>query len=114
MSTANQPDLFTAAPAQPEKLAEEIAWLEKLLLESSCWMTARDIALTTQGRILDRDIRDLASRTAKIISGQRGYKHMAHSTLEEANHCAAALQSQAKKMDERACAIRRYAHQILG
>jgi len=56
----------------------------------------------------------VASECENIISGQRGYKHIAHATPEEINHAANWLESQAKKMSERACAIRRNAHKIFG
>jgi hypothetical protein len=90
------------------------AWLENLLLHSCCWMTAKDIVLTTQGSVLDRDLRDLASQSASIISGQKGYKHIAHATAAEVDHCANWLTSQGKKMIKRGIAIRRAAHKILG
>lgn len=105
-----QPDLFTARP-QADAAA---SWLEKLLFESKCWMTAGDVQLTTQGRVLDREIRQVASESCKIISGQKGYKHIAHATSEEVNHAANWLESQAKKMSDRACGIRREAHRIFG
>ncbi len=106
------PDLFAPRPAAG--VSKELAWLEKLLLEARCWMTAGDITLTTMGRVIDRDIRQMASESPRIISGQKGYKHVAHATAEEVNHAANWLESQAKKMSDRACAIRRAAHQLFG
>jgi len=106
---SNQPDLFSRVVTP-----QEMGWLEKLLLDGKCWMTAGDIALTTQGRVNDRDIREVASGSAMIISGQKGYKHVSHSTAEEINRCANGLESQAKKMSDRAGAIRRQAHKIFG
>lgn len=110
ISTEQQPDLFTAKPA----VDPEASWLEKLLFEGKCWMSARDIMATTKGAVIDREIRQVASECEHIISGQKGYKHIAHATAEEINHAANWLESQAKKMSERACAIRRNAHKIFG
>ena len=62
-----------------------------------------------------RFVRALAEAAgAEIISGQRGYKWIGNATSEEVNHAASWLESQAKKMSERACAIRRRAHEIFG
>jgi hypothetical protein len=105
-----QCDLFAARPAADDSAS----WLEKLLFESKCWMSAKDIQLTTHGRVIDREIRQLASDSCKIISGQKGYKHIAHATAEEVNHAANWMESQAKKMSDRACALRREAHKIFG
>jgi len=106
---AQQPELFG-----PQRAEQEVSWLEKLLGDAKCWMSARDIMETTKGRVIDREIRHVASECENIISGQRGYKHIAHATPEEINHAANWLESQAKKMSERACAIRRNAHKIFG
>lgn len=107
ISTEQQDDLFSTKPPA-------MSWLERLLFDGKCWMSANDIQLTTQGRVIDRDIRQLASECPRILSGQRGYKHIAHATPEEVNHAANWLESQAKKMSERACGIRREAHKIFG
>lgn len=109
MSTS-QPELKIFVPVDDDP---NIAWLENLLDGSRCWMTAGDIELTTQGRKGDRNIRALASASQWIISGQKGYKHLKHATPEEIHHAAAWLESQAKKMSERACTIRRNGHRIL-
>lgn len=111
--TESQPTLFDAQPLK-DGVEAQASWLEKLLLQAKCWMTARDIQLTNMGGVIDREIRQIASESANIISGQKGYKHIAHATAEEVNHAANWLESQAKKMSERACAIRRNAHRTLG
>lgn len=111
MSEAVQTDFFNPAHQAPESPS---AWLEKLLRDANCWMTAGDIALTTFGRVNDRDIRKLASKNTNIITGQKGYRHIIHSTAEEIAHCANTLESQAHEMSERACGIRKRAHQIFG
>lgn len=100
---------FPAAPHDPN-----VQWLEELLLGAKCWMSAKDISLTVGGKALDREIRELASASKWIISGQKGYRHISHATAEEINHAANWLESQAKKMSERAGRIRRSAHQVFG
>lgn len=91
-----------------------VQWLENFLRDGKCWFTARDIELSTHGRVGDRDIRALASASPWIISGQKGYKHLEHASPEEVDHAANWLESQAKKMSERACLIRRNAHRRIG
>ena len=113
-ATEPQPDLFTPPSATAGTPSVEASWLERLLLEGKCWMTARDIMLTSTGSVLDRDIRQIASESTKIISGQKGYKHIAHASMEEIDHASNWLISQGKKMIKRGIATRRYAHQILG
>lgn len=108
--SANQPELKIFVPSADDV---NVIWLENLLDGSHCWMTAKDIGLTTWGKIGDRDIRALASASEWIISGQKGYKHLKHATPEEIHHAAAWLESQAKKMSERACSIRRNGHKLL-
>lgn len=103
-----QTDLFTPRVT----VDAEASWLEKLLFESKCWMSARDIMATTKGGVIDREIRQVASDCSKIISGQKGYKHVAHATAEEVNHSANWLISQGKKMIKRGIAQRRAAHKI--
>ena len=108
---SQQPELkiFTYPPDDSNTV-----WLETLLDGAKCWMTASDIALTTSGKIGDRDIRALASSSSNVLSGQKGYKHIKHATAEEIDHAANWLESQAKKMSDRAGAIRRNAHKIFG
>ncbi len=105
--TTKQPDLFDR-PSTPS----ERCWLEELLDGAKCWMTAGDIVQTTKCRVIHREIRQAASDSPMIISGQKGYKHVAHATAEEINHAANWLESQARKMSDRAGAIRRQAHKI--
>lgn len=109
-SSSPQKELpFTFAPEDAN-----VKWLEELLKGHGGWMTRRDIELSTGGRVGDRDIRALASASEWIISGQKGYKHIEHATPEESAHAANWLESQAKKMSERACVIRRNAHRRIG
>jgi hypothetical protein len=105
-----QPDLF----AQPGHSAEaDVAWFEKLLQGGQVWMTAEDILLSLQ-RPADeknkRKLRELANKSHWIISGQKGYRHVEHCTIEEINRCANTLESQAFEMSQRAGRLRRAAH----
>jgi hypothetical protein len=109
-----QPDLF-AAPRHPENA--DVAWLENHLKGNPGWHTSRELIgfllkpATDDNR---RWIRELASKSKWVISGQKGYQHLEHSTPEEINHAAHWLESQAKQMSERAGAIRSNAHKIFG
>lgn len=105
-----EPDLFT--PPARTRFERNVAWLENLLRGAAAWMTAHNILLTigAAGEDQRRMIRELASQSEWIISGQKGYKHLEHATPEESAHAANWLESQAKKMSERACALRRNAH----
>lgn len=107
-----QPDLFE----QPRHaVGADVEWLENLLRGSEAWVTSRE-CITLIGRPVTDDsrrwVRELASGSKWIISGQKGYKHLQHATAEEVQHCAAWLESQAKKMSDRACAIRANAHKV--
>jgi len=108
-SSSDQADLFAVPPIQVSGL-----WLENLLKGAACWMSARDIELTTRGVAGDREIRKLASASEKIVSGDRGYKHIEHATTDEIDHCSNRLVSQGKKMIRRGIAIRRNGHALLG
>lgn len=94
----------------------DTAWLENVLKAARGWLTSKDILCTTLGQDVtdgrQRWLRELASGSAWIISGQRGYKHIEHATAQEVEHAANWLESQAKKMSERAGGIRRNAHKI--
>ena len=107
-----QPGLFDARPLVTAE-ARRTDWLERVLRTNGGWMTAKEIAaLMTHDNFQDREIRQIASESSNVISGQKGYKHIAHSSAEEIDHAANWLESQAKKMSERACAIRRNAHRV--
>jgi hypothetical protein len=102
----------TAAPRHAADA--DVAWLENLLQGAKCWMSAKDICLTVVGRLGDRDIRALASETNRVISGQKGYKHIENATPEEIAHSANWLISQGKKMIKRGIGQRRAAHGRIG
>lgn len=89
-------------------------WLENMLRGAGCWLTAKDINLSTHGKAPERTLRDLASTTDQIISGQKGYKHIEHATAEEIDHAKNWLISQGKKMIKRGIAIGRAGHRRIG
>jgi hypothetical protein len=101
--------LFEAKPGDAN-----VVWLELLLKNSTDWLTARQIIASCFGKLHDRDVRELASASKWIISGQRGYKHIEHATAEESAHAANWLISQGKKMIKRGIGIRQNAHKLLG
>ena len=79
-------------------------------LRAGDWLTARE--LTRRTGYSDRMLRSIANeRDGRIISGQSGYKLTRQATLDEINHAADWLLSQARKMKERAFAIQRHKHQ---
>ncbi len=109
-----QKDLFEQ-PRHAENA--DVRWLENLLAGTADWFTSR-VVLISLGRTPTDDnrrwVRELASTSEWIISGQKGYKHIKHATAEEIEHAANWLESQAKKMSDRAGGIRRNAHKIFG
>ena len=110
----SQPMLFAS---REDKAAKDLAWLEKLLAGSAEWMLASDILATIGFPVNDgnkRWLRDLASQSKVILSGQKGYKHAACATAEEVNHSANWLISQGKLMIQRGLAQRKAYHAILG
>jgi len=114
MTEPVQPELFAPKPGD---YATEVAWLEKFLLGGQIWFTASDILLAVQRPANDagkRWLRNLASASSEIISGQKGYKHVNHATAEEVNHSANWLISQGKLMIKRGIGQRRYAHTVFG
>jgi hypothetical protein len=110
MSSTLQPELDLAtAPPDPA-----VADLVTLLSDEPGWITAAQLLVKAQWPVTDankRKLRDLASQSnGQIISGQRGYRHIRHATIEEIEHAANWLQHQAKEMDQRAYEIRRQRH----
>jgi hypothetical protein len=107
--TTPTPDLFEFTD---ESIS--VKWLENLLRGGGCWMTAKDIILSTRGKAHERTLRDLASQSGQIITGQKGYKHIEHATAEEIAHASNWLISQGKKMIKRGLTIRRSGHRRIG
>jgi hypothetical protein len=110
--------------AQPElglfKASEDdpnVLWLEKYLKECGEWVTAAGLVLRA-GRALSDDnrrwVRALAEASDRIISGQKGYKHLERATAEEVRHFVNWMESQGRKMIGRAERLKRNAHAIFG
>lgn len=103
---ARQTEMFTVDPDDPN-----VRWLERLLLDERGWLTAAKIVARSGDQLNDRQIRQLASASPNIISGQRGYRHVDHSAIEELHHASAWLISQGKVMIKRGIRIKRRAHE---
>lgn len=104
---------FNFFEAKPE--CDQVKFLVTLLDERKCWMTASQIVAVLQGTWTDRDVRMYAEAAkGRIISGQKGYRHIRHATQEEVQHASAWMLSQGKKMIQRAIRIRNLAHQMVG
>ncbi len=104
-----QLNMFAAPERDPN-----IEWLERTLHVCRDWLTARELAAASGGRLDDRAIRALASASDSVISGQKGYRHADHATLDEIDRAATWLESQSSAMKERAIRLRRRAHRTLG
>lgn len=95
--------LFRPTPEDPQ-LAQLLAFLDQ-----RGWITSAQ--LHSALRFSDRTCRALAEASeGQIISGQKGYKLTRQSTPEEIREATAWLESQARKMSQRAGAIRRTWH----
>jgi len=103
------PDLFTLPDA-----SVSVGWLETMLRNAGRWMTAREIVLAARGTVSDRLIREMASSSDWIISGQKGYKHVDIASTDETVHASNWLVSQGKWMIKRGLRIRRNAHRRIG
>ena len=110
-----QPSLLPSrAPrVSDQDVARLIAFLDGL-----GWVTAAQLVGThdwndPQGRSwTDRDLRAIAAAShGQIISGQKGYALTSQASVEDVNHAAKWLESQAKSMQARARAIRSAMHQ---
>lgn len=108
----DQPQL--ALPLASAPVNTDVEWLEHLLQGTPGWRTAAELVRASLERLDDRAVRSLASASEWIISGQKGYKHLEHATPEEIDHATHWLESQAKKMSDRAGKIRRNAHRRIG
>lgn len=87
-------------------LQRHTAWIT-----STGYLEAAGLPVTESNK---RKLRQIASSSEWIISGQPGYRHLEHASAEEISHAANWLESQAKQMGERAQAIRRNAHKRIG
>lgn len=107
----NHRELFKSEPADADVL-----WLEHFLKQHPAWFTAADLCRSAgwkQNEDGKRHIRQLASASEWIASGQRGYKHLQHATADEIHRSASWMESQAKNMSRRACRLRRQAHRLV-
>jgi len=86
--------------------ADQAASLVYAILADGQWHTARAIRLATS--LDERTMRLIADRSrGAILGGQNGYKLTRFATGEEADRAERWLQSQARRMTERAVEIRR-------
>jgi LmbE family N-acetylglucosaminyl deacetylase len=112
-----QPEIDFATSGPPDAAAGELDTFLALLRRQAGWITAHD-ALVILGfeasENRKRWLRKLAEASdGQIISGQAGYCHIDHATADQIVAAAAQLEHQAQAMGNRACAIRRRAHQNL-
>lgn len=99
-----QPDLFAIRKA-PRVGEQDVACI-LLELDGKGWRTARQFRM-----ISDRELRAIAAAShGQIISGQKGYARTDQASVEDVNHAAAWLESQAKSMQVRAGEIRKAMH----
>lgn len=92
----------------PQVTADEVEALEKLLRTGAGWMSASSILVSrylvpTESN--KRILRRTAAESKWIISGQEGYKHLQQATPAEVTHFVKQMESQSRKMSERAGAI---------
>jgi len=102
-------ELLFSARTEPLRVAE----FERLLEQARGWMLARQILRVTGipgDESHRRWLRGLAEQSQRILSGQHGYCHIAHASLEELHHAAAWMESQSRKMQQRAIHLRQAAH----
>lgn len=104
-----QPDLFSVTKAQRVTEAD-VAWLLRVLHRRG-WMRARDIVSQHFVGGSDRELRAIAAAShGQIVSGQKGYCRTDQASVEDVNHAAAWLLTQAAAMTKRAREIQRAMH----
>lgn len=117
MIATMEPRQGTLFVTRADKSARDVQWLENLLAGAGAWMLASDILLSIGWPVNDankRWVRQLASGSLEILSGQKGYLHVTAASAEEVNHSANWLISQGKEMIKRGLAQRKAAHGMLG
>ena len=92
---------LTLLPPETQKLE---TFFEANLRFAGDWRTAAQISYNSSESD-KRAVREWASRSTRVISGQRGYKHIANATSEEIHHFVSWMSSQASKMHKRAIAV---------
>lgn len=112
MSATLQFDLPLADPPPDASVETVVAVLD----QEMDWLTAAQLLVKlgeAPSETNKRKLRELANASAgKIISGQKGYRHIRHASPEEITHAANWLEHQAKQMAERALEIRRTYHSL--
>jgi hypothetical protein len=106
---------LTIFPPPPE--SANVQWLEGILRERRDWLTAAELLGLVHKPPTDsnkRQLRILANASNCLITGQRGFKHVEHSTPEEIEHFTNWMRHQAREMAERAERVRKKAHEIFG
>lgn len=99
--------------ASLEKAADQTLPHLLTALDGRGWVKAKTLA--DELRTNDRVIREAASRSeGRIVSGQKGYCLTAQASVEDVQHAAAWLRSQAKQMTQRAYQIERALHRRAG
>lgn len=99
----------------PVDLHDLVAF-ERAVSASGGWVLGRQL-LASSGKEPDEDglrlLRRLASKSENVISGDRGYCHVTHASVEEIRWCADRLLSQVRVMAMRVVRLRRAAHRRL-
>ena len=93
----------------PKPPVSDTLWLERYLDECQSWVPAAAVCADAGYSPTENNkrwVRNAASQSSLVISGQRGYLHLKFATPEEVNHACNALLSQARELTERAERIR--------
>lgn len=111
-----QLDLFAPKTTASES-SENLAKIIDILDRDKGWLSAVSILARMGCSVTENDrrfLRGLIATTPRVISGQNGYRHIAHATTEEVHHFVALMRSQADKMTARALEVSKLAHARLG
>lgn len=82
-------------PSETKPSDKEVQTFVAALLAAAAWCTARELAYLGNTRRL-RALREHCE--GAVISGQRGYLHVAHATVDDVEHFQNRMRSQAAKM----------------
>jgi hypothetical protein len=107
----------TELPLAPATLPDAaLPTILAVLDQEMTWLTAAQLLLKigdTPTESNKRKLRELASASnGKIISGQKGYRHIRHADVDEILHARNWLIHQAKAMSDRASEILHQYHQL--
>lgn len=82
-------------------------------LKNRGWVTAK--MLMPLVNMTDRQLRaEAEASNGEIVTGNKGYCLLDECGVDEIDHAASRLESQARKMNQRAIAIRNRAHRRIG